>query len=587
MSLEDALNEPLSDPPSILSNSRALSSIVAALVAGALAVFLLPYFVPVQPSISESYLVGFNNRISLLSLLLFLFLFAWWTRGFGLRAPEPSGVGLISRPSRVLLYAAMAMFFAFSLAEWLLQRAHPAMNEAVYFLDRLQHLVQGRAPYMQFEFPYGPLLLYFPLALAHLFHVSIMDAYYLSWIVQMVAGVWLIYGCVRLLPSAPAHKNAIFLILVLTWGASLLSFGVNYTPFRFFLAPFFGLLAARRFASGSKRAGTVLWLLCGVAALLLVSPEQAIALLGALTLFLLLLSVQTRAGVPLLQAGVLLAGAIPCLVVANRVGLFNTLKVMGGGGYNFPLVPVPSQIPIFGLLVVTACVLVNTVRDRRTPGAVDLLILLGLFSLPAAFGRADIGHFIVNTMAVTLAAASVLSAHPKLFRPALWSYAALVTLLPAALMLSLAIPAQRGNRTKTLALGSGGFQARRSTPPAEPLAPFGRPLPNSPELPYIAGDTGFYNGLELVTAPAQVEQKIQELRLSPERDLLIPASVSCTFVFERHSLRRALLTPFVPHARRSSEIRQPLCGYIHLHYHPSPVPSGLAGYELWTPIAPS
>ena len=43
----------------------------------AAAVFLLPYAVPVAPSISLSYIAGYNNRAAVLLLIAGIALFAW------------------------------------------------------------------------------------------------------------------------------------------------------------------------------------------------------------------------------------------------------------------------------------------------------------------------------------------------------------------------------------------------------------------------------------------------------------------------------------------------------------------------------
>lgn len=274
----------------------------------------------------------------------------------------------------------------------------------------------------------------------------------------------------------------------------------------------------------------------------------------------------------------------------QKPGLLLTLHSMSHGGYNFPLLPVMQHIPVIGLLLVASCVFVNTLRTRHSFGPVEYLTLLGLFMLPAAFGRSDIGHFIIDSTGMLMAAWTILSFYPHLWRYAVWSYALLVLFLPAPRILYRAERACRNNvstvllRPDILATKTGSpVSPSLSAAPASLFAPFGLPLANSPKLPSISAQTGFYHGIELVTAPSQIQQKIQELRSTPARDLLLPNSFSCAIRLDRKALRKTLSTLYVPPSRNGTEILEPLCRYIHQHYQPSGFPTELQGFEIWKP----
>src|SRR5260370_23301317 len=45
------------------------------------AIFYIPYFFPVWPSTSESYIFGYNNRVGVILLLLLASFGAFWTKG--------------------------------------------------------------------------------------------------------------------------------------------------------------------------------------------------------------------------------------------------------------------------------------------------------------------------------------------------------------------------------------------------------------------------------------------------------------------------------------------------------------------------
>ena len=587
---------PHRDEPPALTVKRSGTAMLVALLAGACGTLILPYLFPVKASISTSYLVGFNNRVSLVAFVAFLALFAWWTDGFGLLAPDSEAGDTPEVPSRILLYAVIAAFVLFTSAEWLLQRSHPAMGEATYFLDRLQHLQNGQVPYLQFDFPYGPLILYLPLWASWLFRVSIADSYYICWILENIVGVALIYQCARLLPATQTQKNNIFFAMACTWWAGPLTFGHNYTPFRFFLGPFLCLLAARRITSQTAPLRFAFEALLAETLLLLVSPEQAIAFCGAIVLFLLISVVQTRVFSLFIPLGVFAAGSVTLLALCSGLGLFLTLQTMSHGGYNFPLLPVMQHIPVVALLIVSASALINAVRRRRSLGAIELLVLFSLFTLPAGFGRADIGHFMINSTAAILAAWFVLAQYPSLFRAFVWAYFLLVILFPAPSTLMTAARAQRANRGRQLVRSGGSPNQELIGAPEDAMkqvsqhavlfAPMGRPLGNSPSVPSVYADTGFYNGLELVTLPFQIDQKILELQRSPKRDLILPVGFTCDYTYDRQSYGQTLLTPYVPRARRTSDILQPMCRYIHLHYRQSAIPSDLNGFAIWNPIVP-
>jgi len=571
---------PVERPASPLRVTRTPFAIATVLLAGAAATLVLPYFVPVSPAISESYLVGFNNRVCFAVFVVFVLFFSWWTEGFGLTSPGWEMGAYRTKPAVGLLLGVLTAFLGATTVEWLLVRAHPAMNEAIYLLDRLQQLESGRLPFAEFEFAYGPLLLYVPLLVSRALHMSVSDAYYISWIAEYGVGVAIVYGTVAMLPALRAQKNVIFLLLACSWWAGPLSFGCNYTPIRYFLAPLLALAATRRIASqrGGVRVG--LELLAGLGLVLLVSPEQALAFCGAMLVFLVLAWWHERSLRLVGVATVFALGSGLVLAVCDRAGLFLTLGTVQHGGYNFPLLPVVQHIPIVALLLVAGAALVNNRRLGNKPAELDMLILLGLFVLPAAFGRSDIGHFLVNSTPALIAAWCLLAPHPMIFRSMSVAYTVLVLLLPAPGILRGAALAQRGDRRTALV----HFAVNEGRAAEAPLAPLGRPMANSSGLPSPRADTGYYYGLINVTLPFQVEQKIREMEAAPGRELLLPNEFSCGYALDREALRRTLSTIYVPPARRTSGIYDPLCAYIHLHYKRSEGVSSLWGYQTWQPL---
>ncbi len=579
------LNSPTAEPVTV-AHRRSPGAIALFLGVGFTAVFLLPYLFPVTPSISVSYLVGFNNQACLLLFIAFFGAFAWWSNGLDLLPPtsqqeaHPRGAGL----SRTSLYAALLAYAAAMAAEWIFVRPRFATEEAIYFLDRLQHLARGQKIYLDFEFAYGPLLLYPPLLLSKLLHLSLADGYYAAWLIEFLLGVLLLWQIVARLPLPPHLRTPIFVITALTWWAGILNFGLNSTPARFALAPFLCLVVLPYFSTPTSAHRGALYALASEFLLLLVSPEQAVAFAAATVLYLLFFGRSGRRRSP---SFLFVAGSGPLLLLARHAGSFRTLRMMGGGGFNFPLLPALQQIPIFALTLVAVCALMNSLRQNSPQsrhgrgGAAQYLTLLSLCLLPEAFGRSDVGHLLVSSTGFLFAGWVVLAPHPHLIKRTLTAYLILLIAVPAPLSLFRFVRTQRRNPPIAPLLvplsRDGG---------ADPiLAPLGKPIPNLDTLGPNTADTGFYNAFDNVAQPVQIQQKLDELRREPEKDLLLPGSFTCHFNLASRSFRFVLMTPFVPPVRHTTNIYMPLCDYIETHYRPSlTLSSPLPGYRIWAPI---
>ncbi len=574
--------------PAAVAPQRSPRSISLFLSVGFPAVFILPYFLPVTPSISVSYLVGFNNQACLLLFLAFFGAFAWWSNGLGLLPPAspPQAHPPVAALPRIPLSLALLAYAAAMAGEWIFVRPRFATEEAIYFLDRLEHLARGQTLYRDFEFAYGPLLLYPPLLLSRLLHLSPADGYYAAWLLEFLLGVLLLWHIVARLPLPPPLRTPIFAITALTWWAGILNFGLNSTPARFALAPFLCLLVLPHLSAPTSALRRALYALASELLLLLVSPEQAVAFAAATILYLLLFLTPGRRRSPALLL-VFVAGSALLLFLAQRAGTFRTLHMMGSGGFNFPLLPALQQIPIFGLALLAVCAFVNSLRNRdRRGGAAPYLTLLSLCLLPEAFGRSDVGHLLVSSTGFLFAAWVVLAPQPHLIRRAITAYVLLLLVVPAPISLLRFVLTQRRNLpvpNSPVGVQRGtGINAVFSRPI---LAPLGRPIPNLdlPASPLI--DTGFYNAFDNVAQPVQIQQKLDELQRQPQSDLLLPGLFTCRFQLASRSFRFALMTPFVPPVRHSTDIYLPLCEYIQTHYRPSlNLSSPLPGYRIWSPI---
>ncbi len=604
---------------------RSVSAVLAFLVSGLCSVFFLPYAVPVAPTIADSYLFGFNNRAALAFFLLFVAAFAYWSHGLGLTVRAPDEPAAVPPMSKRLLWVTLAITAAITLAFWSAYHSLGAINEGSYLMDRLQHLAARETMYRDFEFLYGPTMLYLPLVVHRGLGLQLTDSYYLAWTLAWVGGVALLWLTVAWGAGTSARKNGIYLLAYLGFIFSTVSMGLNYTPLRFVGAPFFAVLSWRVLERRRSVLAAVGTALGGGAWVLFYSPEQGIAFLLGTSAFFMLLVERSRPGY---WRGLLLLFAGEGLLAWGlvRTGVLHYMHGMAAGGYNLPLLPSLNSLVLLGLLIVAVCVLGNSLRLKRRGGSVEYLVLVSVFALPAAFGRCDPGHLFMNTVGAFVAAWTVISYRPGAGRWMAWSYVASALFLPLALyqannffMFPLKVglfspadphPALRRVTLRCMERAAGASRVgimlakwRAAYPVVQASdVPKGQPLLaplGFPSTLLLAGlppiTNGRYRGLGNVMAPYEVQEKVEELRTHPQQKLLFMADAQCPRnmpVVSRkpdpafdHAARRELLLnlqPFyVPHVRHTNSLLTPVCAYIATHYRPTGYTGPFAGSEVW------
>jgi len=605
---------------------RRLLAVLTVLAVGFGALFIIPFYVPVKPVISASYVFGFSNRTALAIFIAFAAFFAYWSGGLGLLEKQPEEAIAVKPMSRKLLFVTLAITAGITVAIWLAFRKLGAFNEAGYQFDRLQLLASNGVSYRDFEYLYGPILLYFPLLLHKLFRLSLLDAYFVSWIVEWLIGVFLIWLTIAWVSATTSRRDGIYLLVFLGFIFATISMGTQYTPLRFIAAPFFAALSWRVLRSTGKPVPAALVALAGAAWTLFYSPEQGLAfIIGTLAFFVVFLKRRNQTNWA--SIALFAAGATLLLWLALRLGVFAAVRTVGSGGLALPVLPSFAILLTLSLLLVSACILVNSMRLNRT-GPLEYLILISLCALPAAFGRADAGHMFMSTLGAFIASWTVLSYHRLSGKWMFWSYALGALTLPIAIYqsngivmipvkLALFAPGNPHPEFRKIALrglnrafGPVKTQAeldkwRRAfpvvvddwnVPTVHPLfAPLGYPSTETLTGRLPAIEEGRYMGVSLVMQSDQVQEKIDELRAHHDQLLLFPADASCATqttalsasqiaadnAEQRRQLRLDLIPFFVPHVRHSVDTLAPLCAYITSHYAPAPYIAPFADAQIW------
>jgi hypothetical protein len=607
-------------------NIRLLTPSVIAL--SLVLIFWLPWHIPIQRSVSSSYLFGYSNKAFVGLLLLFVALLAMTRHSHIVDLPRIDSPP-IQRTTLACLLAIVALICS---AMYVLTKGLGGYDESRYLIDRIGLLAEGQTPYRSFEFAYGPLFLYGPLAIARMFHVAIETGYYVFWFSSTILGYYLLYKTINQLDFPCSHKRTIFLAFSGGMMPAILNTGINYTLLRFVLPAYFSLLIYRHFKADDRYGyiQSLLLLVLTVVVIGSLSPEIAIAYgIGALGF----MAIYGRLTMPLrfLAYGATAALLSFLAYSCNRLGLFDTLKDFAGGGANFPVIPALHILFLVFCTLVSGYYLVGRLYSRSPHDGISLVIATALPALPAAFGRCDMGHALFCALGITLSGSILAARDARIWRWYRYPFLCIVVLIPfftgvlfggaikAKLFLRHVFASEVNGKNSGLddliergmAYKLGSVKARekfslikassvvpypidlaRIFPKAHGalLVPFGF-FPNQIGMYHDPSlDPGRYNGLVNVVSEKSVARKIGELELKPNQQLLLPSNFadSCLITPDDQvkAIRMLFLFPFDAKPVHLDSVLQPVCSYITTNYRreQSATPQTF-GYELWAPIA--
>jgi hypothetical protein len=612
----------------LVFSRRRLAALAATATATVLLLLWLPYRIPVQPSLSESYIFGFNNHagIAIIALgALLSALIAW-------RAPLQPYTGPTEQPlPKSALHQALAATLLVNLCLYLLTRRLDGFNESIYLVDRIKLLLEGKVIYRDFEFAYGPLMLYGPVWLCRL-HLPVGDAYNLFWIAANLTGVWMAFKTLQWIDAPAPGRRLLFVLLVCLSLLAATSTGLNYSLIRYILPCFLGLDLYRRLAPINRprtQPPVILLALPYSLAIFLVSPEVALSFVLGISVYLLLYG-HLRLIPNLLAYLAALSGIGIAIHLAQQAGYFYTMNAFRTGGLNFPIIPGP-HILLFLLALGFSSIYAASQIRRRHPSGLLMLLAVSAAGVVGALSRCDQIHTFMNPLGLTIASIAIANQYRsfgKAFRYAtLAVYLVIPTLIGApALATSFsraALPslfAWEGNRTGTaldrivfrrMERSLGPTLARIKFDNYKTFATGHLPADLSPLYGYPAGtqflapfgftpsrfgtahtpqiDEGYFlEDINLIN-DASVQRKVAEIAAHPERPLLIlpGREGSCVRFGDRAMIRSLFLVPYNRPAQHVGETLNPLCNYILNNYElklpDTPMRYGYAVWQRRTP----
>jgi hypothetical protein len=599
---------PQTDPP-VLRSTRTRALFIVAILA---AIVSIPYLFPAPLSISRSYVVGFSNRTAILLLFIGTALLAVYTRGKVARTEtKDSSLGW----QTLVIGLAATLVYCFRVCG-LKMLTYPG-PEALYLSNRVQLLAAGLTPYKQFEFVYGPLLLYPIYWTQKFFHLTPATAFNVVWIAFWELGVLAIWVTVREVDLPIPSRRLVFGFLVLLQFVFLPYGSLSYSPFRAYLSTFCIVINCTLWKRWRKPWLLVLSTLLSLMLAICCSMDQAVGVTCGLLAFLFFQAYTNRKDLPWSAAISALAGAVVCFAVADRLRLTEAVHSFGSGGYSYPLLPSFGIYAVVFTYIIAGCALYRVLYlkflgaenassfDRIENSSLILpLVVAGCSMLPNALGRCDILHI---TAAIPAFVIGVLVIYSTPSIRTYWTVAAIIGLvfLPRYddRIMHLAFHLRHKQMPMTLdpALTSQGFTTHlgdnqwyvspshltESQLPCDRqyFSPSYMPLPSSNFLLQCL-DTGYYLGFTDVITPKTIEYKVEELRQRPTQPLLMESSpLEAQLPLQLAStddLYRESATFWVPKVRHKPLTYAPIIDYIREHYLPGPVMSnGLL--QIWYP----
>jgi hypothetical protein len=573
------------------------------------AFFRLPFAFPVPPSVSASYVFQYNNHVAVLIFIAGTAGFAMLFNGLSLeQASRDSRVSRLSAAIAILAITALGIFFyVISIPEGL-------HGEAPYFYSRLAELAAGKTIYRDFEFAYGPLLLYLPFWTGKLFHAGLVNGYFLFWLADCAVGIWILFRLVNAIEIASPYRTAIFFLLVVEFAGALWSTGINYAPLRPLLSAAMAMLVFAAWRRGYPPARVAMLAVAGAGLDAAFSPEHGIAFMLGTGLFFLT-CVRERSGGYWLAMTIMACGFVAIVVASARAGAYITLRAFSSGGSNYPVMPTEDVLLVMALFVIAACVAFRAFQQKRTDVLFLYLLCISLFGMPASFGRADSGHMQLGAFPAVVIAALALGRYPKIalviacaffyldatsqFRGEVWQMreaterwvfnpAHRAGLAYRGTVLGLQVLHADAHRAAMEAKVDAYYDHQMAIPALSDdfivMAPWGS---TSDGMTDSSGkiDYGYYYGIQDVIVPSEVESMIESLQAQPERKLLLP-TVWRTHCYTSDDGDPSFQTWHGFHwasPKRKMQLYFPFCDFVVSHYAPGETRyRGFA--QLWDPV---
>ena len=379
---------------------------------GLCGVFFIPYLFPSKEvAFSASYNYGFNNKIGITILfiecIVLIVLGVLFQKQKSIEitkffSPEKKESQQITKKRMIIT---SLVVFLLSLLIWFIstkfyENESWGFSESEYFISHLYELSFGKIPYKDFEFCYGSLYIYIP----WIVHIclpffSITTAYFVTFIITNLLGIYLFYEVLNHLDLPVNEKGFIFSII------SILTFswfgGINFNLLRFVLPAWMFIKIYETEKKNNSISYTILIVFFTILALQ-TSTELGIVFCIALIVYNFFKYIYTKRIIYIFDIVFTLIVCIGVYLVMPN--MFQQIFSFSGGGLNWPFVVsyilISFFLCVYGLSFYIGLQLCN-IKDNLFDLSFELMIF-GF--IPACLGRCDPGHVTSNGLFIFILA---------------------------------------------------------------------------------------------------------------------------------------------------------------------------------------
>ena len=384
-------------------------------IAGLL-IFVLPYHVPMRHvAYSVSYDFGFNNRIAVLGALFSIAIAPFMLGRDAERTPMAAAPRDEPPLSKSPLFVMAALHTAGIAFYFLVTLVEPSMPDGSYFLSHAINMAHGLRPYVDFEYAYGPGLIYQTHWLTSA-GLSVHSAYFVFYLAISFVGLYIAWSFAALLPIRNSLKLVAFLMICGVSIVSLSTVGVSYTIVRF-VTPLWVLGKLNEAYLRRRPVWQQALMACiGIVLVDLISPEIGTVLAvtaAAFFGFTCLRSPERRA-----QRAISMLACVGTHFILFYVVMppefRSSMLAFADGGNNLPVVP--SILNILYLFCFLYCV------KRHIPPLIQqslifpLIVVFALGSMTGALTHADPGHIVWDGLGVFVLAVIADGSKPNISR---------------------------------------------------------------------------------------------------------------------------------------------------------------------------
>lgn len=361
-------------------------------------VFYLPYLIKHSEIVfSPSSDYGFYNLVSIVSLLVFSMvgIFIYLKGVSAKNYPQifiKQSTSLNQMKFMHLFYVG-AFHFVIVAAIYFLTDEFRWYGESAYFFKRIDRLLLGQVPYIDFEYAYGPLFLYLPLITYKILSVIGIDlklAYYITFLFLSFLGIIFLFWFIEETNLKYNHKLILFYSI--SFSALPLTMGLQYVLLRC-VTPLVSLLYFDKIIKKDKTGMAII----SIAAILLlafnlsISSEIFIVFFVSLIVYLLSLSIYENKKflIPMLFVGCVMA---ILLIYMFSNGYFGSAMSFGAGGGNWPIIPSPSiLIYLFSFFIVVIGLSAHYLHEKKEHLLISMVALI-VGMMPGALGVCEPWH---------------------------------------------------------------------------------------------------------------------------------------------------------------------------------------------------